>query len=1391
MEIVRIVRFGLLLCALPLTAIAQPSIDIISPLPDVCFGNGADVFPGFPGGEARPDPRDIPLVLELGSVSGGPITVVADVDGVEVLQEVFIPAAPNTPEQTDAFSVPGFLVLDDPDFTLTITATADDQDADDAVSFRLDREPPQMVVDVEDLDRLAGCHAMEPNLPFAVEDAQDDNPQQASASVSEGCLVTRTYTLTDDCGNAQAVAVEYQQAPAPNQISVELIGYRCGLVDCDLIDDPQSFDDGDRIGRGTVVYEIEEPLGCIDVIDAEITLDDAPAEVLVPGTPYEEAGPYVATVTVSACGVEQASDTLRFEVLARPEADIGGPYVVQQGQPLVLDASGSQIAPELGGLEGATWAWDVNNDGFYDDEEGLEATTDAFDSSVGDGQHRVWVRLTAANGGIDYDDTFVTVTDVTPECDLAEVEGGPFAEGVGITFNATGSVAGHADEPIEFYDWDFGDDRVPQRAADLAEPTHIFENSGDFEVRVQVHDRDSFCTATVNVVVEDCDPIVEGLAAFNPDNLLEGEQVRFTAGLTRPCNPFDGIDSYRWTFEEGGQAVEEPGLREPRHVYDDDGEKEVCLQVFDEDGQAEACFDIVILDLQPLPAFAGPNIAAEGDEACFDATNTIPGGPADPLDRLEWDFGDDSDPVVVEDVDGDRVVCHVFQGSGEFTVTLTAHDEDSSASAERVVTVTDVAPTARGRALLDEGQLSVDEGDLVTLDAGDSEAGADSDPIVEYRWEFGDGESETTERTSVQHAFGDDGTYAVRLTVVDSDGSEQSDTFAVQVRNVAPEIELRLDNGEIGIGPNGQERIEIEIGTEAQFSVLVDDVEADLPPGRVVWDFNDGSLEGDNVNDAPRTTNDHVYNELGQFTVSVEVDDYDGDCVAIAPVSPDECGRANEPERCACAGHDGDGDACLRTIDNRGTPEPEDDRPLCRIVGSNDTAELTFVVSPAAPRIRPVIVDSVCEGEPVDFLVDVQSAVRGQEAGMDIYDGPVVIGFPRKPDGMECAVQEGGNRERAQTLRCQWLPTFFDSGAHQVRVTAVGPFTDVSRSIDIDVTVRECGQPLLAGVGGTASRGLLRLFSYGRRAGNVDFSPTAEVVIPLGATSLAVGPDGRHVFVSSPGSGGVAVVNSIGRSRVLRVIPTGNNPSAVVRGDLGGVPWIWAVNSGDDTVSVIDPHTLKVEHTVPLGPVQGAYDLAWLGEVYTGEGCDGPGEGCELESEARLVVSSRRGSQVALLDPVAAAGGESSVLAVHRFPGPIVRVAAEGASGVIGAIDGKSRAFYAFAAEDLEDVDDADGFAMSFVPRDLFVRDGIVTAVSEGALATRRPGQPPQAACNDVRGIAIAPLPEAMLPEGDFVAWMEGRVENFVRDGQDCGAARAIGDTSPTLRRLTTFVGME
>lgn len=1058
-----------LLAWLPATAAAQPVVEIVSPTQGTCVANQNPFFGGgIFGGEAQPPRGDVRLELRLMEAQGRPIRLQFFVDGVPVDEAQFVPAQAGVPEVTEAFAIGDFFIDDGQDRTVRVVASVEAQSAEDSVTFDLDRLPPRLVASPDDVDLLDGCHEVPPNVPYDVVDEVDPNPVEETRTEQSGCFAERIVTLRDDCGNAAEYRARTLRPAPQGAIDLQLQGYRCALHTC-ITEGPDAvqFAEGASVGRATAVLRIAAEDGCLESVGASYTVDGGPPQVLIPGDIFEQPGAYVVTARASSCGgANPVSRSLRFTVVDAPTADIGGPYDTAQGQPLMLDASGSMADAVFGGI--AEYAWDLNDDRFYE-LRGPDLARVPFDTSR-DGEFRVRLRITAGNGGFAGAETVVNVRDVHPTCALV-----PFYQGVQgepIEFDASESAPGHPTDPIVAYDWDFGDGVFPQRGDDLARPNHIYGSPGEYTVRLRVEDPDSSAECEASVMVEGGAPQIIGLSAINANNLVEGDEVCFSAGETRPANAFDPIINFEWDYGDGSLLDNGPVLRGPCHRYTDSGDFEVCLRVQDQDGdQDRACIDIHVRDVNPRCELMGPLFANEGATLTFDASRSS-GNPAiDPLTGFTWNFGDGSPEV--QRPANQPTVEHVFQDQGQYVVTVAVHDEDSSTECTHEILINDVVPTARLAVVYPGDRGEADEGQTITLDASASRPGAPTDPIIAYRWDFGDGTTRETQEPTVQYAWGDQGVYAVRVTVVDDDGSAISANATVNVVNVAPRLRIEAPEGN-----------QVEIGVEAEFVLVVEDVPADLPPPTIVWTMGDGSAPIQGVQ-----TVRHTYNALGERVIRVSADDGDG-----------------------------------------GTAE----------------ATLRIEVTPAAPRLERLDPISTCEGQTVRFRMRVDAALRNGQGGYDGPVVIGVRGPDTAPAAV--ITPDAENPNQTSYVDFEWTPTYYDAGRHEVRVTGVGPFSGISRTRNVIIDVCEAGSPLLAAMGGTSSRGLVTLFDYTRQGGRISFQPRAEVEVGLGAADLAVDPAGQRVYVAVPGSGGVAVVQVVGEARRLRLIPTGSQTSAVAVG---------------------------------------------------------------------------------------------------------------------------------------------------------------------------------------------------------------------------------------------------
>ncbi|MGA1842254.1 MAG: PKD domain-containing protein, partial [bacterium] len=211
-------------------------------------------------------------------------------------------------------------------------------------------------------------------------------------------------------------------------------------------------------------------------------------------------GEYTFELTVSD-GRLSGTDTVMITVEAPPNdppvADAGGPYILNEGSVATLDGSGSsdQNGDEL------TYAWDLDNDGQYDDANGVSPNFKGID----DGAYTIGLKVT--DGLLeDTDTTTVTVNNVAPF-----VEAGPdqtTTEGISISLlPATFSDPGVEDTHTATINW--GDGIVESASltesngSGIVEGSHTYSASGSYTVTTNVIDKDGGSGSdTLKVTVE-------------------------------------------------------------------------------------------------------------------------------------------------------------------------------------------------------------------------------------------------------------------------------------------------------------------------------------------------------------------------------------------------------------------------------------------------------------------------------------------------------------------------------------------------------------------------------------------------------------------------------------------------------------------------------------------------------------------------------------------------------------------------------------------------------------------------------------------------------------------------------------------------------------------------
>jgi PKD repeat protein len=539
------------------------------------------------------------------------------------------------------------------------------------------------------------------------------------------------------------------------------------------------------------------------------------------------------------------------QALAEITATVTGPGAVGEGGEILLSGVASSDNPLCTSF---SYAWDLDNDGAYDDASTQDAT---FSALLLDGpdNRTVGLQVTATSLGCldspDTDSHAISIDNLAPAgvniSGLASVD-----EGTAALYDLVYSDVAADSHTLS---WDWGDGGP---SSSTASASHTWMDEGAYTVTATVTDDDGGTSSdTHTVTVSNVAPTLSTAQWSASEE--EGQEVTFTASATDP-----GGDTltYTWGFGDGGPTA--TGA-EVSHTYADNGVYIITLSVDDGDLGVDTQGGNILIRNEPpeVTSIDGPTEGLEGALLQWGVTFTDP-GTAD-LHKVTWSWGDGSPNV------RGLTAEHAYPDDGLYTLSVQVCDDEGECDTDNLeVTITNAEPAIAELT----GATQLGEGALETFVCVASDPG--SGDTLSYELDLGDGT--VVPADTAEHAFPDDGEYTVTCTVTDGDGGADTLQVLVTADNVAPVIQ--------GVPPEW-----VAAGATFTFDPSADDVPADeltwelegpdgmtLDPSgpELVWPTSTADL-GDHPVTITVTDDDGASDTL-EFVLTVEVldDDVDG-----------------------------------------------------------------------------------------------------------------------------------------------------------------------------------------------------------------------------------------------------------------------------------------------------------------------------------------------------------------------------------------------------------------------------------------------------------------------------------------------------------------------------------
>ncbi len=307
----------------------------------------------------------------------------------------------------------------------------------------------------------------------------------------------------------------------------------------------------------------------------------------------------------------------------------------------------------------AGYAWDLDNDGQFDDGTGSTAST-SFDDN---GTYTIKLEVTDDNGATDVATGTVTVLNRAPSASFTASTSSP-TTGQTITFNSTST---DPDGTVASYAWDTNDDGQYDDGTGSSVQA-AFSGAGSHTVRLRITDDDG-APATAQLVVDVGNRPPSAGFNFAPSAPATGDQVTFTSTSSDPDGP---LAAQEWDLDNDGQFDDATGATAQKS-FSDNGTYTVKLRVTDSDGDsAVSSHDVTVTNRKPSAFFDyTPTSPQTSEMVTFTSHSTDSDGT---VAALDWDLNNDGSYDDAHGVNAQRS----FATSGSYPINLRVTDDDGA-----------------------------------------------------------------------------------------------------------------------------------------------------------------------------------------------------------------------------------------------------------------------------------------------------------------------------------------------------------------------------------------------------------------------------------------------------------------------------------------------------------------------------------------------------------------------------------------------------------------------------------------------------------------------------------------------------------------------------------------